>query len=146
MIVVLSRYGGLRTPSETLSLRWQDINWETNRIVVQSPKTKRHGKPTRTIPLFAEVREHLETSFEMAPEGAVYVVDERFRKALKPDGWGNCNLRTTLEKIIERAGLTQWPRLFHNLRASRETELVEQRFRWLPNGSATRPPSHSGTI
>jgi len=63
----------------------------------------------------------------MAPEGAVYVVDERFRKALKPDGsWGNCNLRTTFEKIIERAGLTQWPRLFHNLRASRETELVER--------------------
>ena len=126
MIVALSRYGGLRNPSETLSLRWQDINWETNRIVVQSPKTKRHGKPTRTIPLFAEVREHLETSFEMAPEGAVYVVDERFRKARRPDGWGNCNLRTTLEKIIERAGLTQWPRLFHNLRASRETELVER--------------------
>ena len=126
MILALSRYGGLRTPSETLSLRWQDINWEKNRIVVQSPKTKRHGKPTRTIPLFPELREHLETSFELAPEGAVYVVDERFRKALRPDGWGNCNLRTTFEKIIERAGLTQWPRLFHNLRASRETELVER--------------------
>ena len=127
MIVALSRYGGLRTPSETLSLRWQDLNWETNRIVVQSPKTKCHGKPSRTIPLFCELREHLETSFEIAPEGAVYVVDERFRKALKPDGsWANCNLRTTFEKIIERAGLTQWPRLFHNLRASRETELVER--------------------
>ena len=89
MIVALSRYGGLRTPSETLSLRWQNINWETNRIVVQSPKTKRHGKPTWMIPLFSELREHLETSFELAPEGAVWVVDERFRKALKPDDWGN---------------------------------------------------------
>jgi len=126
MIVALSRYGGLRTPSETLSLRWQDINWETNRIVVQSPKRKRHGKPTRMIPLFSELREHLETSFELAPEGAVCVVDERFRKALNPDDWGNCNLHTTFEKIIERAGLTQWPNLFHNLRDSRETELVER--------------------
>ena len=37
----------------------------------------------------------------------------------------NANLRTTFEKIVQRAGLTPWPRLFHNLRASRETELVE---------------------
>ena len=59
-------------------------------------------------------------------EGAVYVVDERFRKAATgPAGWQNANLRTTFTKIIRRAGLTPWPRLFHNLRASRETELVE---------------------
>ena len=42
-----------------------------------------------------------------------------------PSGWMNANLRTTFEKIIRRAGLQPWPRLFHNLRASRETELVE---------------------
>ncbi len=29
------------------------------------------------------------------------------------------------KKIVRRAGLQPWPRLFHNLRASRETELVE---------------------
>jgi hypothetical protein len=37
----------------------------------------------------------------------------------------NCNLRTMFGKIIKRAGLEAWPRLFHNLRASRETELLE---------------------
>jgi integrase len=35
------------------------------------------------------------------------------------------NLRTTFEKIVRRAGLAPWPRLFHSLRASRETELVQ---------------------
>ena len=30
VILGLSRYGGLRTPSETLSLRWDDIDWEMN--------------------------------------------------------------------------------------------------------------------
>jgi len=44
---------------------------------------------------------------------------------MEPGGWANANLRTTFTKIVRRAGLTQWPRLFHNLRASRETELVE---------------------
>jgi integrase len=32
LVLGLSRYGGLRTPSETLSLSWEDIDWEMNRI------------------------------------------------------------------------------------------------------------------
>src|SRR5262249_44421107 len=36
----------------------------------------------------------------------------------------NQNLRTPLARIIQRTGLTPWPKLFHNLRASRQTELV----------------------
>lgn len=36
----------------------------------------------------------------------------------------NCNLRTQFLKIIRRAGLQPWPRLFHNLRASCETDLM----------------------
>src|SRR5262249_29892069 len=36
----------------------------------------------------------------------------------------NQNLRTTFLKVILRAGLTPWPRLIQNLRASRETELA----------------------
>ncbi len=120
-------YGGLRCPSEVLSLRWQDVDWEAARIVVTSPKTEHHaGKASRTIPLFPELRTILDEAFDLAPDGAVYVVDEKFRKsAMGPAGWMNANLRTTFEKIVKRAGLTPWPRLFHNLRASRETELVE---------------------
>ena len=127
-IVTLARYGGLRTPSETFSLRWQDIDWNQNRIVVTSPKTEHHAdKATRVIPLFPELRPVLIEAFESAPEGAVYVVDEKFRKtAMGPAGWLNANPRTMFLRIIRRAGLKPWPRLFHNLRASRETELVER--------------------
>ncbi len=126
-IVALARYGGLRCPSEVLSLRWQDVNWETDRITVQSPKTEHHdGKATRVIPIFAELRPYLSEAFELAEDGAEYVVDHRFRQSASgPKGWSNTNLRTTFQKIICRAGLETWPRLFHNLRASRETELVE---------------------
>ena len=127
-IVALSRYGGLRCPSEVLSVRWEHLNWETGRLTVPSPKTEHHGaeKASRVIPLFPELRSILLEAFEAAPEGAEYVVDERFRKAaLGAEGWKGMNLRTTFTKIVRRAGLTPWPRLFHNLRASRETELVE---------------------
>ena len=41
-------------------------------------------------------------------------------------GWRNCNLRTTFEKIVKRAGLQPRPKLFHALRASRETELAKE--------------------
>ena len=128
LIVALARYGGLRCPSEVLSLRWQDVLWDADRLIVQSPKTEHHeGRETRVIPLFPELRPILEEAFELAPEGAVYVVDERFRRsALGKAGWINCNLRTQFQRIIQRAGLQPWPRLFQNLRSSRETELMER--------------------
>ena len=126
-IIALARYGGLRCPSEVLSVEWRGVDWEAGRIVVHSPKTEHHaGKATRTIPLFPELRAILEEAWDLAPEGAVYVVERYREAALGPKGWRNCNLRTQFERIIKRAGLTPWPRLFHNLRASRETELAER--------------------
>jgi len=113
LIFTLSRFGGLRCPSETLELKWHDVNWAENRIVVRESKTK-----TRTIPLFPEIRPYLERVFDAAPEGTEHVI-QRYRRA-------DCNLRTQLLRIIARAGLSAWPRLFHNLRASRETELVRE--------------------
>ncbi len=127
-IVALARYGGLRCPSEVLSLRLDDVDWTSDRIFVRSPKTEHHaGKECRTIPLFPELRPILLEAAELAPPGAEFVIDEKFRKAaMGPGGWINANLRTTFQKIVRRAGLEPWPRLFHNLRASRETELVEK--------------------
>ena len=113
LIFALSRFGGLRCPSETLELKLQDIDWAGNKIVIRESKTK-----TRTIPLFPEIRGLLERAFDSAPDGTEYAI-QRYRGA-------NCNLRTQLLRIISRAGLTAWPRLFHNLRASRETELVRE--------------------
>lgn len=125
-MIALARYGGLRCPSEVLSLRLSDIDWAAGRIVVQSPKTEHHpGRATRTIPLFRELRPALLEAAELAPEGAVYVVGGNYRQAAQgAAGWRNCNLRTQFERIIKRAGLTPWRRLWHNLRASRATELA----------------------
>jgi len=39
LLFALSRYGGLRCPSEHLALKWSDIDWEHNRIRVPSPNT-----------------------------------------------------------------------------------------------------------
>jgi integrase len=127
-IIALGRYGGLRCPSEVASLRWEDIDWNSGRMTVTSPKTEHHeGKETRVLPIFPELAPVLTAAFEAADDGAVYVIGGRLReKALGLHGWRSCNLRTQFGRIIKRAGLKAWPRLFHNLRASRETELLRE--------------------
>jgi len=127
-IVALARFGGLRCPSEVLSLQWANVDWANSKIIVHAPKTEHHpGKGMRTIPLFPELRRVLVEAFELAEAGTAYVVDERMRASAQGKaGWRNCNLRTTFKKIVTRAGLEVWPRLFHNLRSSRQTELAEQ--------------------
>jgi len=108
----------LRCPSEHLGLRWGDVDWEKNRITVHSPKTEHHeGGESRVIPIFPELRSRLEEVFDQAESGAVHVIT-RYRCA-------NANLRTQLQRIIRKAGLKPWPKLFQNLRATRETELAE---------------------
>ena len=118
LIFALARFGGLRTPSETLLLRWGDVDWERGRLLIRSPKTEHHeGKDSRLVPIFPELRPHLEAAWDQAAEGAEFVVT-RYRDC-------NANLRTQLLRIIDKAGLTSWPKLFQNLRSTRETELAE---------------------
>ena len=119
LIVALARYGGLRTPSETFALTLDCVDWERGRVRIPSPKTACHaGRDSRSIPLFPELRPHLEAVFDAAPSGTTYVINQH--------RLGSANLRTQLLRIMERAGVKPWPRLFQNMRASRETELSRQ--------------------
>jgi len=119
LLFALARFGGLRVPSEPLALRWSDIDWEHDRINVPSPKTEHiEGKESRLIPIFPELRPYLEEVWEAAEPGTEYVVT-RYRST-------EANLRTQLMRIINRAGLKPWPKIFQNCRSTRETELAEQ--------------------
>lgn len=70
----------------------------------------------RVVPLFPDVeRELLKLHCEATP-GEEYVF---------PDLRGDSNLRTTLEKIVLRAGVKPWPKLWQNLRASAATDLAK---------------------
>ncbi|MCI0675725.1 MAG: tyrosine-type recombinase/integrase [Phycisphaerales bacterium] len=119
LIFGLARYGGLRIPSELMPLRWSDINWEKGCFTVTSPKTERHeGGESRIVPIFSELRPYLLEAFEKADEGAEFCIS-RYRNPTQ-------NLRTELKRIIKRAGLKCWPKLWQNLRSTRETELADQ--------------------
>ena len=129
-MIALARFAGMRCPNEVLSLKWSDVDWEREEIIVTANKTAHHpGKETRICPIFADLKPYLEEAWELAEVGAVYVVDESYRKsALGKSGWRNCNLRTTFEKIVKRAGIEPWAKPFVNLRSTRETELVNAGF------------------
>ena len=117
-IVGLTRYAGLRCPSELQQLKWSDVNWTTKLLTVRSPKTEHHaGHAVRMVPVSEELQPILDELFEMATEGDVLL----FPKLKASSG----NLRTTFHKIIERAGHKPWPRLFQNLRGSCETDWVD---------------------
>ncbi len=125
LLVALARFGGLRIPSEAFSLTWGDVDWERGRLSIPSPKTRHQGKPHRIIPLFPLLRPHLAAAFEHVAEGSEYVFPDEYRKrATGPSGWRNANLRTQFERIIRRAGVDPWTRLWHSLRASCESDLA----------------------
>ena len=67
--------------------------------------------------MFPELQPYLQEAFELAAPGAEQVIS-RYRKS-------NANLRTQLLRILRKAGVEPWPRLFQNLRATRETELAD---------------------
>lgn len=117
-IIGLSRYAGLRCPSEIAGLRWGDIYWDSGRMIVRSPKTAHHeGHATRMVPISPELRVILQDLFDQATVGEDPVVP-RIRSS-------QINLRTNFLRIIEKVGVKPWPRLFHNLRASCATDWAE---------------------
>lgn len=92
-------------------------------------KVEHHeGRGVRTCPLFKELRTVLEEAFEVFGGTSEFVVDaDEYRQAAQTDaGWKNANLRTQFMKLLTKAGVSPWPRLFHSMRASRQTELQEE--------------------
>lgn len=130
-LIACARFGGLRIPSEPLLLLWEHIDWSNSRITITAPKTK----TTRVIPIFAELLPHLRALHEMAPDGSVYVFDRHRSTAHRV-------YRATLQRLIERAGLTAWPKLWMNQRASCRTDLLAR----FPTHVVNTWLGHSGKV
>lgn len=118
LLVALARYAGVRVPSEPLAMLWEHVNLDAGRMTIPSPKTECKGKPFRVCPIFPELRQYLEDAFEQSPQGNPWLI-HRYRDA-------GTNLRTQLLKIMARAGVKPWPKLWVNMRASRATELANE--------------------
>ena len=135
LIAALWRFGGLRGSSEPLLLKWRDVLWDKNKIIVNAKKTKRYeGKATRIIPIFPELVEPLREAFEQAAEGDVYVVTKHAPYYLRTVEDRSkldkikANLGSMFSDYVERAGLVPWPKIVNNLRASMENDLLNGKY------------------
>lgn len=128
---VLWRFGGLRF-REAYRLTWADVLFDRKRLVVHADKTQRYGKEIRVIPLFPEIEKELDELF----------LESERENILSPLSVSTA--RNTFRQIVAKAGFTPWTRLFQNIRATRENELVEKGFPahvvadWLGHSSAVQ--------
>ena len=109
----LARYAGLRVPSESHLLTWADVDFEKSRLLVRSPKTERHaGHEQRMVPITPKLMELLQARFDEVEEGEPHLVTLRLSGAA----------RRQINRILQRAKVAAWPKLWQSLRQSCEKE------------------------
>lgn len=122
-IIALARYGGLRAPSEVMRLKWEDIDFARGRMCIHSPKTEHHrNKGIRYCPIFPELWPYLESLAELANHRGAKPTDYVITK---PRG-SESVLTQPFKRILKKAGVPVYPKPLQNLRASRETELLDE--------------------
>lgn len=134
-LIGLARLAGLRTPSETHLLTFQDIDWETGLMRVRSPKTERHlGHDQRVVPITPRLYAILLERYEEC---------ERDDDALLVTILSAGGRRRKMVALMEAAGVEPWDDTWQTLRRSCEVE-------WVNSGiaptTAARWLGHSLTV
>lgn len=117
-ILTLTRYGGMRSPSEVVRLKWSDIDWEKRSIFVISAKPNANPYRRRLVPLFPAVRRVLEEAIPNSSKYG-YIVTGCQETA------GTC-FGAWFSRLVQKAGMDRIPRPFDNMRSSRATELYHE--------------------
>lgn len=113
-LFVLARFAGMRVPHEPLSLKWHHVDFAKHRITIPA-KTK---TGTRIVPMVPIVYRHLLDLSELRTSSDWVFHAGRASAATTFRKW--------LESAIVLAGKSQWPKLWHNLRASCRTDWEER--------------------
>ena len=103
---------------EVMPLTWNDVLWDQGKLRVHSPKTKHHeGKEVRYVPT-RDILPQLDAAYDAAAEGSTQIIT-RFSES-------NTNLDKPFKVILNNAGVVPWPKLFQNMRASCETDWLNE--------------------
>ena len=120
----LARFGGLRIPSESHILTWENVDWERKLLRVYAPKTD----STRVVPIVPRLMEILKKARELAAGESETIVQ-----------MSTNNLHRNFEKLLKAAKIEVWDDLFQTLRRSCETDFAKHH----PQGAVSRWIGHS---
>lgn len=124
LMIALWRLGGLRK-MEIFNLVWADYQPDYGRLLVRSTKTAHvEGCDFRFVPL-RDIEPYVIDAFQAAyPKGKRSVPSDQ--PMLTRYSRSNSNLDKPFCKIVLKAGLLPWPKLFQNLRSSCETQWIKE--------------------
>ncbi len=117
LLFTLCRKVPIRMPSEIREFTWEDVDWDNNQMLIHSPKTRRIDKSARLIPIFPEVKACLKELLNSDEAASDYVFSK-----LRHD----TNPGTMAKKIVKRANIKPWKNFFNSLRATAETDLMDE--------------------
>ncbi|MEM9354569.1 MAG: phage integrase SAM-like domain-containing protein [Pseudomonadota bacterium] len=136
LVLALARFGGLRTPSEIgpLQREWcSDKSIKVHTVKLDYLPKKRW----RRVPIFSPLRPYLDDVLKLPPDpsGALIYGFKITESALT----------SRMHRLLNRAKVEPWPKLWLNLRSTRITELEDSRLfsetaldRWFGNTKKTR--------
>jgi integrase len=117
LLVSLWRYAGLRK-MEVFGLKCNDVLWSQGKLRVHAPKTKRHeGRDVRYVPT-RDIQKYLD-AVDGATESCTVSIITRHTES-------HSNLDKPFKVILGNAGVVPCPKLFQNMRASCETDWLNE--------------------
>ena len=132
-LFALTRKVPVRIPSEIQDFTWTDVDWKKNQMLIHSPKTRHLGKSARLVPIFESLKPYL-IELRQSQNSEEEFVFPVLRK--------NTNPGTNAKRIVKSAGVKVWINFFNSIRASAETDLMDEyglrrACQWAGNSAAT---------
>jgi integrase len=132
MVVALARFAGLWVPSELAKPNRADVNRDSRRLVIHSPKLEGSASGgVRAVPVLPELMPQLQAAFGAAADGATSVTPKLGRVAVGQPA--------DRDAAGDRTGLVPWRRAFQYLRPSVGIDLYER----FPAAVASRWAGHT---
>ncbi len=125
-VLALARWCGLRIASEVVTLRVSSVDLAADRLLIDDSKRSHRqsrGPPViRKLPLFSGVRPYLMPLLKRKCNPNDYLLPTLGGQ--DPQVVGSL-LRQRVYRAIDSLGMDRWPRVFHSVRATRQTQLKE---------------------